>query len=157
MTSWGNWTLRRMRRVWGKYKLIRIRRPSIKILSSRSFLLFPLSLTIPGKGRYRKLLGFNKTCSGRPVYNHTETGERIFFRGLITFGSTRTKIFNQITENLWHLCSGCDYKDSRSDIGAVRSLSSSLMIPRLTFNEWEGLESIAGSCYQIGSRVFKYF
>ena len=42
--------------------------------------MFPLSLTIPGKGQFRKMVGF-KMFSGRPVYNHTETGERIFFKG----------------------------------------------------------------------------
>ena len=53
----------------------------LKVLSLRSFLVFPLSLTIPGKGQFRKLLEPDQTYSGRPVYNHTETGERIFFRG----------------------------------------------------------------------------
>ena len=49
----------------------------------RSFLLFPLSLNIPGKGLFRKLVGENKTYNGRPVYNHTQTGEVIFFKGEI--------------------------------------------------------------------------
>ena len=47
----------------------------------RSFLLFPLSLNIPGKGLFRKLIGENKTYNDRPVYNHTQTGEVIFFKG----------------------------------------------------------------------------
>ena len=49
----------------------------------RSFLLFPLSLNIPGKGFFRKLIGKNKTFNDRPVYNHIETGEVIFFKGKI--------------------------------------------------------------------------
>ena len=49
--------------------------------NSRSFLVFPLSLTLPGKGKYRKMIGTNTTYSGRPVYNYTETGELIFFKG----------------------------------------------------------------------------
>ena len=49
----------------------------------RSFLLFPLSLNIPGKGLFRKLIGENKTYNERPVYNHTQTGEVIFFKGEI--------------------------------------------------------------------------
>ena len=53
----------------------------LSLFPSRSFLVFPLSLTLPGKGKYRKLIGTNTTYSGRPVYNHTETGEMIFFRG----------------------------------------------------------------------------
>ena len=47
----------------------------------RSFLLFPLSLNIPGKGLFRKLIGENKTYNKRPVYKHPETGEVIFFKG----------------------------------------------------------------------------
>ena len=47
----------------------------------RSFLVFPLSLNIPGKGLFRKLIGENKTY--RPVYNQTETGELIFYKGKI--------------------------------------------------------------------------
>ena len=47
----------------------------------RSFVVFPLSLTLPGKGEFKKIIGKDKTYSGRPVYNHTETGELIFFRG----------------------------------------------------------------------------
>ena len=47
----------------------------------RSFLLFPLSLNIPGKGLFRKLIGENKTYNDRPVYNRNETGEVIFFKG----------------------------------------------------------------------------
>jgi len=47
----------------------------------RSFLLFPLSLNIPGKGLFRKLIGENKTYNHRPVYNRNETGEVIFFKG----------------------------------------------------------------------------
>ena len=47
----------------------------------RSFLLFPLSLNIPGKGLFRKLIGENKTYNKRPVYIHPETGELIFFKG----------------------------------------------------------------------------
>ena len=49
----------------------------------RSFLLFPLSLNITGKGLFRKEIGENKTYNKRPVYNHTETGEVIFFKGEI--------------------------------------------------------------------------
>ena len=47
---------------------------------SRSFLVFPLSLTIPGKGEFRKMMGPKPTVTpnGRPVYNHTETGQKIF-------------------------------------------------------------------------------
>ena len=47
----------------------------------RSFLLFPLSLNIPGKGLFRKLIGENKTYNDRPVYNQSETGDVIFFKG----------------------------------------------------------------------------
>ena len=47
----------------------------------RSFLLYPLSLNIPGKGLFRKLIGENETY--RPVYNQTETGEVIFYKGKI--------------------------------------------------------------------------
>ena len=60
----------------------------------RSFLLFPLSLNIPGKGLFRKLIGENKTYNDRPVYNHTQTGEVIFFKGEI-FLSFESKNFNQ--------------------------------------------------------------
>ena len=106
--------------------------------------MFPLSLTLPGKGEFKKIIGKDKTYSGRPVYNHTETGELIFFRGefwvlMIERGS------GNFVENCWQLCTGCDYKATGSVIGAVKSLSPSLMIPRLTFQEWEGLESTAGS------------
>ena len=60
----------------------------------RSFLLFPLSLNIPGKGLFRKLIGENKTYNDRPVYNHTETGEVIFFKGEIFEGFEKlTEIF----------------------------------------------------------------
>ena len=104
--------------------------------------MFPLSLTIPGKGQFRKLLEPDQTYSGRPVYNHTETGEIIFFRGESSFW--RNKLTLGIVDNIWRLCAGCDYKDSSSDIGTIKSLSTSLMIPRLTFQEWEGLESAAG-------------
>ena len=45
--------------------------------------LFPLSLNIPGKGLFRKLIGENKAFNGRPVYNRNETGEVIFFKGKI--------------------------------------------------------------------------
>ena len=58
----------------------------------RSFLLFPLSLNIPGKGLFRKLIGENKTYNDRPVYNHTQTGEVIFFKGEIFEG------FEKVTE-----------------------------------------------------------
>ena len=44
----------------------------------------------------------------------------------------------------WRLCLGCDYNVSGSDVGDVKSLSSSLMIPRLIFQEWGGFQSIAG-------------
>ena len=47
----------------------------------RSFLLFPLSLNIPGKGLFRKLIGESKTYNDRPVYNRNETAEVIFFKG----------------------------------------------------------------------------
>ena len=57
----------------------------------RSFLLFPLSLNIPGKGLFRKLIGENKTYNDRPVYNRTQTGEVIFFKGEI-FLSFESKI-----------------------------------------------------------------
>ena len=49
----------------------------------RSFLLFPFSLNIPGKGLFRKLIGENKTYNDRPVYTNTQTGEVIFFKGEI--------------------------------------------------------------------------
>ena len=49
----------------------------------RSFLLFPLSLNIPGRGLFRKLIGENKVYNGRPVYNHSETGDVIFYKGEI--------------------------------------------------------------------------
>ena len=48
---------------------------------SRSFLVFPLTLTLPGKGEFRKMIGPNKTYSGRPLYNKTQTVEIIFFDG----------------------------------------------------------------------------
>ena len=47
----------------------------------RSFLLFPLSLNIPGIGLFRKLICENKIYNGRPVYKHSETGDYIFFKG----------------------------------------------------------------------------
>ena len=50
----------------------------------------------------------------------------------------------RISENLWRLCNGCDYSVGGSNIGDIRSISSSLMIPRLIFQEWEGMDSIAG-------------
>jgi len=92
--------------------------------SLRSFLLFPLSLNIPGKGLFRKLIGENKTHNDRPVYNHTETGEVIFFKG-----------------DLWRSCGGCNYLEDGTDIGAVKSKSWSLMVPRLPFQEWEGFNA----------------
>ena len=52
-----------------------------RIYTARSFVVFPLSLTLPGKGVFRKLIGANTTYSGRPVYSHSDTGEMIFFRG----------------------------------------------------------------------------
>ena len=57
----------------------------------RSFLLFPLSLNIPGKGLFRKLIGENKTYNHRPVYNHIETGEVIFFKGDTYIDNNKTK------------------------------------------------------------------
>ena len=51
----------------------------------RSFLLFPLSLNIPGKGLFRKLIGENKIYNGRPVYKHSETEDFIFFKGEINW------------------------------------------------------------------------
>ena len=63
----------------------------------RSFLLFPLTLNIPGKGLFRKLIGENKTYNDRPVYNHTQTGEVIFFKGEIIEG------FEKITETFFTL------------------------------------------------------
>ena len=48
----------------------------------RSFVLYPLSLVIPGKeGEYRKLLGESRMAGGRPVYYHPVTGELIFYKG----------------------------------------------------------------------------
>ena len=47
----------------------------------RSFLLFPQSLNMPGKGLFRKLIGENKTFNDRPVYNQIQTGDVIFFKG----------------------------------------------------------------------------
>ena len=49
----------------------------------RSFLLFPLSLNIPGIGLFRKLICENKIYNGRRVYKHSETGDFIFFKGEI--------------------------------------------------------------------------
>jgi len=92
--------------------------------SLRSFLVFPLSLNIPGKGLFRKLVGENKTYNDRPVYNHTQTGEVIFFK-----------------DDLWRSCKGCNYEDDGTDIGPVKSKSSSLMVPRLPFQEWEGFHA----------------
>ena len=51
----------------------------------RSFLLFPLSLNIPGKGLFRKLIGENKIYNGRPVYKHSDTEDFIFFKGEIVW------------------------------------------------------------------------
>ena len=51
------------------------------LFSSRSFLVFPLTLTLPGKGEFKKMIGPNKTYSGRPLYNESQTGEIIFFEG----------------------------------------------------------------------------
>ena len=48
----------------------------------RSFLLFPLSLNIPG---IRKLIGENKIYNGRRVFKHSETGDFIFFKGEIVW------------------------------------------------------------------------
>ena len=45
----------------------------------RSFLVFPLRLTIPGRGEFIKQVGFNMTYNNRPVYTNQETAERIFF------------------------------------------------------------------------------
>ena len=52
----------------------------ILILTGRSFLVLPLSLSLPGKGEFRKLFGQNKTVNVRPVYKHTDTGEKIQFK-----------------------------------------------------------------------------
>ena len=104
--------------------------------------MFPLSLTIPGKGEFRKLIGQDKTYNDRPIYNNTE-GEIIFYIGESWVLMVQKKImFFLILDNRWNLCAGCDFKATGS---AVKTLSSSLMIPRLTFQEWEGLQSIAGS------------
>ena len=113
-------------------------------MPSRSFLVFPLTLTLPGKGEFRKMIGPDKTYSGRPVYNNTQTGEKIFFKGECLIRVYFLFIEKRILENLWRLCHGCEYSVSGSDIGDIRSISSSLMIPRLIFQEWEGMDSIAG-------------
>ena len=45
------------------------------------------------------------------------------------------------TDDLWRSCGGCNYSDDGTDIGAVKSKSSSLMVPRLAFQEWEGFNA----------------
>ena len=62
----------------------------------RSFLLFPLSLNVPGIGLFRKLICENKIYNGRPVYKHSETGDFIFFKGEIVWKMLRKllEIFN---------------------------------------------------------------
>ena len=107
----------------------------------RSFLLFPLSLNIPGKGLFRKLIGENKTYNDRPVYNHTQTEEVIFFKGKSNCLSSKLRLFP--FGNLWRFCGGCNFEEDGTDIGPVKSKSFSLMVPRLLFHEWEGFESQA--------------
>merc|ERR1719208_798263 len=114
--------------------------------SLRSFLVFPLTLTLPGKGEFRKMIGPNKTFSGRPLYNRTQTGEIIFFE-----------------DDFWRLCSLCDYTEEGSFNGsesALMSNSPSLMIPRLLFQEWSGFEFIAAELSKemtASSRVWPYY
>ena len=71
----------------------------------RSFLVFPLSLNIPGKGLFRKLIGENKTY--HPVYNQTETGEVIFYKGKIFKDlKNKTEIFSlyrRSVAKLWRM------------------------------------------------------
>ena len=107
----------------------------------RSFLLLPLSLNIPGKGLFRKLIGENKTYNKRAVYNHTETGELIFFKGKI-FNTLENKSKHfYFVDDLWRSCVNCNYSENGTDIGPVKSKSSSLMVPRLPFQEWEGFHA----------------
>ena len=44
-------------------------------------------------------------------------------------------------DDLWRSCGGCNYEDDGTDIGAVKSKSPSLMVPRLPFQEWEGFNA----------------
>ena len=49
----------------------------------------------------------------------------------------------------WNMCVGCDPKATGSN-DKIKSISDSLMIPRLafmtlTFQEWEGFDFVAGS------------
>ena len=73
------WT--RYRGEWGEFEVTYQTFELEQLLPSRSFLVFPLTLTLPGKGEFRKMIGPNKTYSGRPLYNKTQTGEVIFFEG----------------------------------------------------------------------------
>ena len=43
-------------------------------------------------------------------------------------------------DDLWRSCGGCNYEEDGTDIGAVKSKSSSLMVPRL-LQEWEGFSA----------------
>ena len=42
---------------------------------------------------------------------------------------------------LWRSCGGCNYEEDGTNIGAVKSKSSSLMVPRLPFTEWTGFDT----------------
>ena len=44
-------------------------------------------------------------------------------------------------EGLWQSCADCNYEDDGTDIGPVKSKSSSLMVPRLPFTEWTGFDT----------------
>ena len=44
-------------------------------------------------------------------------------------------------DDLWRSCGGCNYSEDGTDIGPVKSKSSSLMVPRLPFHEWEGFNA----------------
>ena len=57
----------------------------LQLILFRSFLVFPLRLTIPGIGEFRKEIGSNKNYNGRPVYTHIEGKEIIFYRGNLGF------------------------------------------------------------------------
>ena len=64
---------------WGEFEVTYQTFELEQLLPSRSFLVFPLTLTLPGKGEFRKMIGPDKTYSGRPLYN--KTGEILFFKG----------------------------------------------------------------------------
>ena len=54
-------------------------------------------------------------------------------------------------EGLWRSCADCNYEDDGTDIGPVKSKSSSLMVPRLPFTEWTGFETGDSAQQMIGA------